>query len=44
MSTEEILRKLLENGSTGCDMSPGDPLCMAAYFLIVDLLRETGKR
>ena len=34
MNQKELLRKLYERGSTGCDLSPGDMVCIEAYHEI----------
>ncbi len=37
---EELAKKLDERGNTGCDLSPGDPVCKEAAALI----REQAER
>ena len=36
----DLMRRLKEAGSTGLDLSPGDPLCMEAYERIKKLEEE----
>lgn len=37
MTPAELKKKLVENGSTGLDLSPGDPVALEAYHYILDL-------
>ena len=37
---DDLMRRLKEAGSTGLDLSPGDPLCRGAYERIVELEEE----
>lgn len=37
MSDEALLKKLYDNGTDGADLSPGDPVALAAYNRIVYL-------
>ncbi len=40
MGTQPLLNTLLERGSQGCDLSPGDQVSLLAYKVIKDLLKE----
>ncbi len=40
MSIQPLMNTLLERGSQGCDLSPGDQICLLAYKAIKELIKE----